>query len=200
MITVGVTGSIAMGKSTATSVFADLGAPVWQADAAVHRLYAPGGAGVTAIRALAPDAVGPDGVDRAKLRAAILADPGLLTRIEAAIHPLVAVDRDAFLARARAEDATVVVCDIPLLYETGADTWLDKVVVVSAPAEMQRARVLARPGMTAEALEAILARQMPDAEKRARADYVVDTGQSIDHARAQVTAILAELTGEQPNA
>jgi len=198
VIVVGLTGSIGMGKSVTATVFADLGVPVWDADAAVHRLYGPGGAGAGPIRALAPDAVGPgphgkEIVDRAKLRAAILADPALLERIEAAIHPLVAADRDAFLAEARAAGAALAVCDIPLLFETGADAWLDKVVVVSAPAEIQRARVLGRPGMTAEALDAILARQVPDAEKRARADYVVDTSGPKDHARAQVAAILAGL-------
>ncbi len=193
MIVVGLTGSIGMGKSATAAVFADLGVPVWDADAAVHRLYRPGGAGVEPIRALAPDAATAQGVDRAALRAAILADPTLLARIEAAIHPLVAADRDAFLAQARAGGAALAVCDIPLLFETDADAWLDKVVVVSAPTEIQRARVLRRPGMTEEALDAILARQLPDAEKRARADYVVDTGGPKDHARAQVAAILAGL-------
>ena len=195
MIVVGLTGSIGMGKSAALAAFADLGLPVWDADAAVHRLYGPGGAGVEPVRALAPDAAGPDGIDRARLRAATLAEPALLARIEAAIHPLVAADRDAFLDRARASGAALAVCDIPLLYETRADAWLDQVVVVSAPAEIQRARVLARPGMTAEAYEAILARQTPDAEKRARADHIIDTGGSKDHARAQVAAILAAITG-----
>ncbi len=195
MIVVGLTGSIGMGKSATLAAFADLGVPIWDADAAVHRLYGPGGAGVAPIRALMPETVGPEGVDRAKLRAAILADPALLKRIEAAIHPLVAADRDAFLAEVRAGGAALAVCDIPLLFETGAESWLDKVVVVSARADIQRARVLRRPGMTAEALDAILANQMPDAGKRARADYIVDTGGSKDHARAQVAAILAGLTG-----
>jgi len=200
VIVVGLTGSIGMGKSATAAVFADLGVPVWDADTAVHRLYGPGGAGVEPIRTLAPQAVGPgprgkEIVDRTKLRAAILADPALLERIEAAIHPLVAVDRDAFLAEALSSGAALAVCDIPLLFETGADAWLDKVVVVSAPADIQRARVLRRPGMTADALDAILARQVPDAEKRARADYVIDTGGSKDHARAQIAAILAGLTG-----
>ena len=195
MIVVGLTGSIGMGKSATLAAFADLNVPVWDADAAVHRLYGPGGAGAEPIRALAPQAVGPEGVDRAKLRAAILADPALLERIETAIHPLVAADRDAFLAEARAAGAALAVCDIPLLFETGADAWLDKVVVVSAPGDIQRARVLGRPGMTTDALDAILARQVPDAEKRARADYVVDTNGPKDHARAQVAAILAGLTG-----
>jgi len=196
VIVVGLTGSIGMGKSATLAAFAELGVPVWDADAAVHRLYGPGGGGVAPVRALAPDAAGPAGIDRARLRAAILADPALLKRIEAAIHPLVAADRDAFLTEARAGGAPLAVCDIPLLYETGAESWLDQVVVVSAPAEIQRARVLARPGMTAEAYEAILARQTPDAEKRARADHVIDTGGTRDHARAQAAAILANLTGE----
>lgn len=194
MITVGITGSIGMGKSTVLAMFAELGVPVWSADEAVHRLYGPDGAGAQAIRALAPAAVGPQGVDRARLRQAVLADPGLLGRIEAAIHPLVDTDRKVFLDRARAAGAPVAACDIPLLFETGAEAWLDKVIVVSAPAAAQRARVLARPGMTGAALDAILARQVPDAEKRARADYVIDTGGSKEATRAQVRRILADLT------
>jgi len=189
----GLTGSIGMGKSTTLAMFASFGVPVWDADAAVHRLYGPGGAGTGAIGALVPEAVGPDGVDRARLRAAVLADPGLLPRIEAVIHPLVAADRDAFLGAARAAGAEVAVCDIPLLFETGAESWLDKVAVVSAPAKVQRERVLRHPGMTVDALDALLAKQTPDAEKRARADYVIDTGRSKKHARVQVEAILAEL-------
>jgi len=196
MLVIGLTGSIGMGKSTTAAIFAELGAAVWDADAAVHRLYGPGGAGAKVIRALAPEAAGPEGVDRTKLRAAILANPALLKKIEAAIHPLVAADRNAFLAEARASGTQLAVCDIPLLFETGADAWLDKVVVVSAPAGIQRERVLSRPGMTAQALDAILVKQMPDVEKRPRADYIVDTSQSKDHARAQVATILAELMGE----
>ena len=196
MIVVGLTGSIGMGKSAALAVFAELGVPVWDADAAVHRLYRPGAAGVDAIRALAPQAVSGQGVDRAALRTAIAADPALLERIEAAIHPLVATDRDAFLAEARNSGAALAVCDIPLLFETGAEAWLDQVVVVSAPPEVQRTRVLGRPGMTVATLDAILARQMPDADKRARADYIVDTSRSKDQARTQIAAILARLTGD----
>ncbi|HUS52696.1 MAG TPA: dephospho-CoA kinase [Thermohalobaculum sp.] len=194
MIVAGLTGSIGMGKSTLLAMFADLGVPVWDADAAVHRLYAAGGAGIEPIRALAPQAIGPAGVDRSKLRAAILADPDLLKRIEAAIHPLVAIDRDSFLAKARESGAALAICDIPLLFETQAEAWLDKVIVVSAPADIQRARVMERPGMTEAAFNAILAKQMPDADKRARADYIVDTSQSKDHTRAQAAAILAKLT------
>jgi len=200
VIVIGLTGSIGMGKSTTLAAFAAEGVPVWDADAAVHRLYAPDGAGTEAIRYLAPQAIGSEGVDRTRLRAAVLAEPGLLKTIEAAIHPLVAADRDAFLERCRIAGATFAVCDIPLLFETGADTWLDKVVVVSAPAEVQRVRVLARPGMTETAFAAMLAKQLPDAEKRARVDYVIDTSQSKEHAHAQVRAILADLAGEMADA
>lgn len=200
MIVLGLTGSIGMGKSTTAAMFAALGVPVWDADAAVHRLYGPGGAGAAAIARLAPAAVGPDGVDRAALRAAVLADAGLLRRIEAAIHPLVAADRQVFLDRARAAGAPLVVLDIPLLFETGAEAWLDRVAVVSAPAAVQRERVLARPGMTQAAFDAILARQVPDAEKRRRADHVIDTGAGLDHARAQVAAIVAGLRAEAGDA
>ena len=200
MIVLGLTGSIGMGKFTTLAFFAEAGVPVWDADAAVHRLYGPGGAGAAAIAAIAPDAAGPEGVDRAKLRAAILADPALLKRVEAAVHPLVAVDRDAFLARARAQGAPLAVCDIPLLFETGAERWLDKVATVSAPPDQQRERVMQRHGMTEAAFAAILAKQTPDAEKRARSDYVIDTSRSKDHAREQVRAILAELTGDQTDA
>jgi dephospho-CoA kinase len=197
MKTIALTGSIGMGKSTTARLFAEEGAAVWDADAAVHRLYAAGGAGAEAVARLAPQAVGPEGVDRAALRAAVLADPDLLPRIEAAVHPLVAADRKAFLARARAEGARAAVCDIPLLFETGAADRFDAVVVVSVPPEVQRARVLARPGMTPEAFEAMLARQTPDAEKRARADVVIDAGGGVEDARAQVRAALTRLTEDR---
>jgi len=193
MIVVGLTGSIGMGKSTTARMFAERGVPVWDADAAVARLYGPGGEGTAAIAALAPEAAGPGGVDRAALRRAILADETLLARIEAAIHPLVARDREAFLERHRSEGAAVVLCDIPLLFETGADAWLDRVIVVTAPAAEQRRRVLSRAGMTRESFEAILAKQVPDAEKRARADYVIDTGEGIAAAERQVEAVLADI-------
>ncbi|MEL6266381.1 MAG: dephospho-CoA kinase [Pseudomonadota bacterium] len=192
MIRLGLTGSIGMGKSTTAGLFADEGVPVWDADATVHRLYAPGGAGAAAIAGLAPAAV-PDGVDRAALRAALAADATLLPRIEAAIHPLVAADRAAFLARAGAEGAAVVLLDIPLLFETGAETQVDHIVVVSAPEAVQRERVLARGGMTEADLDRILARQVPDAEKRRRADTVIDTARGIEPARADVRRLLARL-------
>ncbi len=200
MIAIGLTGSIGMGKSTTAKLFAEAGAFVWDADAAVHRLYAPGGAGVSAIARLAPGAAGPDGVDRAALRAAILADPPLLKRVEAAIHPLVAEDRAAARARAEGEGYAVAVFDIPLLFETDGARAFDLVAVASAPAHHQRARVLDRPGMTLEAFEAILAKQVPDEEKCRRADVVIDTSGGIDEARAQVRALMAKLTGGAPDA
>jgi dephospho-CoA kinase len=196
MIVLGLTGSIGMGKSTTAGFFREAGVPVWDADAAVHRLYGPGGRAVPAIAALVPDAVRDGAVDRDRLRAAVTADPALLARVEAAVHPLVAADRAAFLAAARSAGARLAVCDIPLLYETGAEAGLDRVLVVTAPPAVQRARVLARPGMTQAALDAILARQMPDADKRARAHHVIDTSRGPEAARAEVLALIEALTGE----
>ncbi len=193
MITIGLTGSIGMGKSTTSKMFAEAGAFVWDADAAVHRLYAAGGAGARAIETLAPGAVQNGAVDRIALRQAIMDDPTLLKRVEAAIHPLVAADRAEALRGAEARGYKVAVLDIPLIFETGATDAFDHIVVVSAPAEIQRARVLERHGMTENAFDAIHAKQVPDAEKRARADFVVDTGAGLDHARAQVEAIMARL-------
>ncbi|MEM6489432.1 MAG: dephospho-CoA kinase, partial [Pseudomonadota bacterium] len=180
------------------ALFAEAGVPVWDADAAVHRLYAPGGAGALAIAMLAPGAMDADGgVDRAALRDAIAADPSLLARVEAAVHPLVAEDRVDFIAAA---DVPAVLLDIPLLFETGADGAFDHVVVVSAPATVQRERVLSRPGMTAQHFEHILARQLPDAEKRRRADTVIDTGAGVPVARAAVNTLLARLLPETRDA
>lgn len=196
MLLIGLTGSIGMGKSTTTKMFAEAGVPVWDADAAVHRLYGPDGAGTAEIAKIAPGAVTDQGVDRTRLREAIIADPALLKKVEAVIHPLVGKDRAAFLDASRAEGARMVICDIPLLFETGGNRAFDKTIVVSAPADIQRARVLERPGMTEQAFEAILAKQVPDSEKRAQADYVIDTSQGLDHAREQVLAIIAELGGE----
>lgn len=196
MLKVALTGSIGMGKSTTARMFADRGVPVWDADAAVHRLYGPGGAGARAIAALVPETVGSDGVDRGRLRAAVMADEALLARIEAAVHPLVAADRAAFLAEAETAGASVALCDIPLLFETGAEPLFDRVVVVSAPHHVQRRRVLERPGMTEETLDRIHARQVPDAEKRARADFVIETHEGMAAAEERVTAILAELGKE----
>ena len=187
---VALTGSIGMGKSTTAAMFAEAGVPAWDADAAVERLYGPGGAGGPAIAAIRPDAVRPDGsVDREALRDWVASDPAALLALEAAVHPLVAEDRERFLTGTR---APVVLLDIPLLYETGGEAMADTVVVVSAPPEVQRARVLARPGMTPERMEAMLARQMPDAEKRARADHVIETV-TLDGARERVAEIVARI-------
>lgn len=196
MLLIALTGSIGMGKSTTAKMFADAGIPVWDADAAVHKLYGPGGAGSDAIAKLVPDAVTTEGVDRSKLRAAILADNSLFKKIEAVIHPLVGRDRADFLETARRDNADIAICDIPLLFETGGNKAFDKVVVVSAPADIQRQRVLERPGMTEEAFQAILAKQVPDADKRAQADYIVDTSQGMDAAREQVADIVADLRGQ----
>ena len=196
MLLIALTGSIGMGKSTTAKMFADAGIPVWDADAAVHKLYGPGGAGSDAIAQLVPDAVTSDGVDRTKLRAAILADKTLFKKIEAVIHPLVGQDRADFLEAARNDKADIAICDIPLLFETGGNKAFDKIVVVSAPADIQRQRVLERPGMTEEAFEAILAKQVPDAEKRAQADYIVDTSKGIEAAEKQVAEIIADLRGQ----
>ena len=185
----GLTGSIGMGKSTTARLFGEEGCAVWDADAAVHRLYAHGGAGTDAIGAVYPEAVVEGAVDRGRLRELIAKDPHALGRIEAIIHPLVAQDRADFVAR---QEADVTVLDIPLLYETGGECELDAVAVVSAPPSEQRKRVLERGTMSASDFETIVARQVPDSEKRARADYVIEAD-TLDHARAQVRAILAEI-------
>ncbi|WP_172327746.1 dephospho-CoA kinase [Mangrovicoccus sp. HB161399] len=188
-VRLGLTGSIGMGKSTTAKMFAEMGCDVWDADAAVHRLYGPAGAAVPGMAALHPEAVIDGAVSREKLKAWIAADPGALKRIEALVHPLVAADRVGFLARS---GARIAVFDIPLLFENGTEREMDAVAVVSAPAEVQRARVLARPGMTEATLDMILSRQMPDAEKRARADYVIETV-DIGSARAQVRSVIDDL-------
>ncbi len=193
---IGLTGSIGMGKSTTAAMFRDHGIPVYDADAAVHDLYDVGGAAVEPVGEAFPGVVVAGAVDRERLRQAVLGDPEALKRLNAIVHPLVGQDRLAFFAQAQAKGADMVVLDIPLLFETGGEARMDAVVVVSAPADMQRERVLARPGMTPDRFDAILAQQMADAEKRARAHYVVDTGQGLDHARAQVDAIVARLRAE----
>ena len=190
---IGLTGSIAMGKTETAKLFAAEGVPVHDADAEIHRLYDRGGAAVPRIAAAFPGAVTDGAVDRRALAAKVAGDPAALARLEALVHPLAAAARDTFLAQAEKQGAPIVLLDIPLLFETGADADLDALVVASAPADMQRVRALARPGMTAEKLDALIARQIPDAEKRARAHFVVDTAQGLDHARAQVRAILAAI-------
>ncbi len=193
MISVGLTGSIGMGKSTVAAMFADEGASVWDADAAVRRLYAPGNSGHAAIAARFPPAVTSKGVDREQLSAIVLNDAAALADLEALIHPLVAEDRAAFLDDAARAGADIVVLDIPLLFEKGSEKFFDAVVVVSAPASVQKARVLARPGMTEKKFRSILMKQTPDAEKRRRADYVIDTGVTLDETRAQVRAVMEAL-------
>lgn len=196
-LVLGLTGSIGMGKSTAAGFFREAGVPVWDADAAVHRLYAPGGAAVAPIGAIHPAAVRDDAIDRAALRAWIAEDPAALRRIEAIVHPLVARSRADFLAENAARPLVVV--DVPLLFETGGDRVVDASLVVTAPPEVQRERVLARPGMTDEHFRTILAKQMPDAEKRARASHVIET-QTLDQTRAAVFDLIAHLTGQHPDA
>lgn len=187
----GLTGSIGMGKTTLAGFFREAGVPVWDADATVHALYAPGGAALKPVAALCPECVGESGVDRAALARWLAQKPGGLARLEAAVHPLVAANRRAFLA-AQAQ-APLVVLDIPLLYETGAEAECDGVLLVTAPPEVQRARVLARPGMTEARFAQLLARQMPDAEKRRRADFIIESG-SLDQARADVHHLIAQIT------
>lgn len=193
MITLGLTGSIGMGKSTVAQMFAEQGVPVFDADAVVHRLQGPAGALVAEIEAEFPGTTGAEGVDRTALSERVLGEPERLQRLEAIVHPAVARAREDFLAANAG--APFVVLDIPLLFEKGGWNLVDKIVVVSAPAEVQRERVLARPGMTAEKFERILSLQLPDAEKRARADFVVPTGGSFEETRRAVRRIAACLSG-----
>lgn len=190
MIVLGLTGSIGMGKSTTAAMFADLGAMVWNADDTVHALYAPGGAAVRPVGEAFPGVVIDGAVNRERLARALGRDETAFRRLEAIVHPLVVQGRLEDLVRAEAGGTRLAVLDIPLLFETGGDAAVDAVVVVSAPAAVQEDRVLTRPGMTRERFEAILARQMPDAEKRRRADFIVETGQGIDLARARVAEIV----------
>jgi dephospho-CoA kinase len=192
-LTVGLTGSIGMGKSETLKLFQRLGVPVYDADAAVHELYDKGGAAVAPIAQTFPDAVRSGRVDRAKLTELVAGDESAFRRLEAIVHPLVRQVENDFLDRAAASGADIAVLDIPLLFETGGEKRMDAVIVVSAPAAVQRERVLARTGMTLEKLKAIHARQVPDAEKRAKANFVIETGEGIDHAFAQVQRVAAAL-------
>jgi len=191
MFILGLTGSIGMGKSTTARLFAEAGVPVHDADATVHRLYE--GAAAPAIEAAFPGTTADGKVDRAKLAERVLGDPAALRRLEAIVHPLVREAEGRFLADAERRGAAVAVLDIPLLFETGGADRVDAVVTVSAPSEVQRARLLERSGLTPEKLDALIANQLPDAEKRRRADFVVDTSQGLDAARAQVRDILRQV-------
>jgi dephospho-CoA kinase len=191
MFVLGLTGSLGMGKSTTARLFAEEGVPLHDADAAVHRLYE--GEATPLIEAAFPGTTSGGRVDRDKLAKKVLGDSAAIKRLETIIHPLVGRAEARFLDEAARKDAAVVVLDIPLLFETGADRRCDAVVVVSAPADVQRARAFERPGMTEEKFQAILAKQMPDAEKRARADFVVDTSKGLDAARVQVREILGRI-------
>lgn len=189
MIVIGLTGSIGMGKSTVAAMFEDLGAAVWSADAAVHRLYAEGGAAVEPIKQEFPEAVVSSAVNRERLSALVLDDREELRKLEAIVHPLVAQDRITFLEESKDSGCRAAVMDIPLLFETGQEGSFDAIVVVSASADVQRDRVLARPGMSKEKLEAILAQQTPDAEKRSRADYIISTDRPLEDTRIEVGAV-----------
>jgi dephospho-CoA kinase len=196
MLVLGLTGSIGMGKTTAARFFADEGVPVLDADAVVHQLY--DGEAVAAIEKAFPGTSRDGRIDREELSRRVVGNPEALKQLEAIVHPLVRAAQARFLADAERSGAPVAVLDVPLLFETGGDRRVDAVVVVSAPADVQRARTLERAGMTAEKFEALLQKQMPDDEKRRRADFVVDTSQSFDSARAQVRAILASVRAIRP--
>jgi len=196
MFILGLTGSIGMGKSTTAAMFADAGCAVWDADAAVHRLYSKGGAAVPAFQAAFPDAVVNGEVSRPALKTIIGQDPTALKKIEAIVHPLVGQDRAAFLEAAQSD---IVVLDIPLIFETGGNKRMDAVACVTVPAETQQERVMARGTMTLEQFENIRAKQMPNAEKCALSDYVIETD-TLDHARAQVLAIIDDIKGKLTHA
>jgi dephospho-CoA kinase len=196
MIVLGLTGSIGMGKSTTANLFAEAGVPVYDADAAVHRLYE--GEAVAAIEAAFPGTTADGKVDRNKLSARVVHDPAAMERLEEIVHPMLGASRQKFLSDAEASGAPVAVVDVPLLFETGGEKRVDAVVVVTTSPEVQRERILSRPNMTEEKLGAILARQMPDAEKRRRAHFVVDTSHGLDPVRARIRDILVEAAKMTP--
>lgn len=196
MIVLGLTGSIGMGKSTIAAMFEEEGVPVFDADAAVHRLYR--GRAAPLVEARFPGTVNDGEVDREALSRRVIGDAAALKDLETIVHPLVRDERAAFLTLNRDAATPVVVLDIPLLYETGGDTLVDKVVLVSAPEAVQKARVLARPGMTPDRFAAIVAQQMPDAEKRRRADIIIETGDGLESTRRQVLAVLGTLGRQEP--
>jgi dephospho-CoA kinase len=190
LIILGLTGSIGMGKSTTAAMFRELGVPVYDADAAVHASYAKGGACVDPVGAAFPGVVKDGAIDREALRGAVLGDPEALRRLNGIVHPIIGSLRNTFFEDAEADGADLVVLDIPLLFEGGGERGMDAVVVVTAPPEVQRERVLQREGMSPERLDAILAHQTPDAEKRARADFIIDTGAGLEPVRKQVAEII----------
>jgi len=193
-LTIGLTGSMGMGKSTTTRMFAARGVPTYDADAAVHALYAPGGAAVAPLEAEFPGVTAPDGgIERSRLRERVAGDEAAMKRLESIVHPLVAMSQRTFLEQAAAQGADMVVLDIPLLFENGGDKRVDVVVVVSAPQDVQRERVMARGQMTQAQFEAILARQTPDAEKRRAADFVINTGLGLACAETQVEEVIRVL-------
>ena len=196
MIVLGLTGSIGMGKSTTATLFAEAGVPVYDADAAVHRLYE--GEAVAAIEAAFPGTTANGKVDRNRLSACVVHDSAAMRRLEEIVHPMLGASRQKFLQEAEQSGAPVAVIDVPLLFETGDEKRVDAVVVVTTTAELQRERILARPNMSEEKLEAILARQMPDAEKRKRAHFVVDTSHGLDPVRARIRDILTEAAKMSP--
>ncbi|MAI91023.1 dephospho-CoA kinase [Ponticaulis sp.] len=193
MIILGLTGSIGMGKSATAQLFRDEGVPVYDADAAVHEIYEPGGSAVEPVGAEFPGVVINGRVDRSALRHAVLNDAAALKRLEAIVHPLVGETQMKFRAEAKDSGADIALLDIPLLFETSGDKRVDYIAVVTAPADVQRERVMAREGMTEATFEAILSKQVPDAEKRARADFIINTRIDIDYARDQVRALIAAL-------
>ena len=195
MIILGLTGSIGMGKTTTAKMFADEGCPIFDADAAVHKLYQKGGKAVALIRAVFPDAIKDGAIDRAVLGQHMRADPLNLKVLESFIHPWVGEVRAAFLKKAQSDEADIVVFDVPLLFETGGDKAVDHTIVVTAPAEVQKERVMARPGMTKDLFETLLSRQMSDAEKRKRADFIISTAVSLSDTREQVQRLCRKLRG-----
>jgi dephospho-CoA kinase len=195
MIILGLTGSIGMGKTTTAKMFADEGCPIFDADAAVHKLYQKGGKAVALIRAVFPDAIKDGAIDRAVLGQHMRADPLNLKVLESFIHPWVSEVRAAFLKKAQSDEADIVVFDVPLLFETGGDKAVDHTIVVTAPAEVQKERVMARPGMTKDLFETLLSRQMSDAEKRKRADFIISTAVSLSDTREQVQRLCRKLRG-----
>ena len=197
MIIAGLTGSIGMGKSTVGQMFRDLGVTVLDSDAVVHALYAKGGAAVAPVAALFPEALAEGAINRARLSAAVVGKPDAMKQLEAIVHPLVRRAQLDFIEENRRQGRPLVILDIPLLFEIGAQSRVDHIIVVSAPADVQRRRVLARPGMSVEKFEKILASQMPDADKRQKADWVIDTSADLETTRAQVRKVFKQLT--EPN-